>query len=384
LDKEDIVNNDNLFDDMEKVEMTDIETLFFSSKEEIIEFRTMLENWFLTYPDEGKADLKLRIRSTNSIRGFQSAFFELFLSQLLRILGCKLIVHPPIPESSKSPDFLVTSSCGNKFYLEARVATDLSDEKAANEERKRVFFETIKKINSPNFNIRISQRDNPRTPPKGNKIREKIEEELKWLDPYADEIYKKISEKGANARPRLPFEHDGWKIVIIFEPRPPKARRNPDVNGTILRTGAVWVTSSRSIRKSIKKKKPSRYGKLEYPYIIAINALGYAGPENQFIEALFGKSHLNLNIDELRRTGDGAWIKNRHPINTRISGVLAVQQLPFLDISKGRLELYLNPFAKKKYSSDLLKLPRYKLVDDNYQFHNGISLADIFNGSPVI
>jgi hypothetical protein len=57
---------------------------------------------------------------------FPSAFFELFLHELLLRLGCNVEVHPdPGTGSSRRPDFLVTDPDGQQFFLEAVLATDL-------------------------------------------------------------------------------------------------------------------------------------------------------------------------------------------------------------------------------------------------------------------
>jgi hypothetical protein len=55
--------------------------------------RAAFENWFLRYPNEDRAELRARLRSEDNYQ-HRSAFFELFLHEMLLRLGCNVQVHP--------------------------------------------------------------------------------------------------------------------------------------------------------------------------------------------------------------------------------------------------------------------------------------------------
>ena len=95
--------------------------------EHLVACRADLEDWFTRYPLEEQPELVSRFRSRDD-RDHLSAFFELYLHELLIQQGCTVEVHPGIGGTTKLPDFGVTDGAGNRFYLEAILATDESEE----------------------------------------------------------------------------------------------------------------------------------------------------------------------------------------------------------------------------------------------------------------
>lgn len=191
------------------------EYLNISARSEAAECRRYMETWFSTYPESEKEELRFRIRS-NDDRQFQSAFFELFLFALLTRLGCRFEIHPAMAgEVAKKPDFLVTSSTGQKFYLEATVATDLSDEEAAIEARKKVVYDSINKIDSPNFFIGMEIEGDPKTSPPGKTIRGFLKKKLSEIDP--DDITAAYERVGDAALPKWQYRHEGWEITFFSD-----------------------------------------------------------------------------------------------------------------------------------------------------------------------
>ena len=71
--------------------------------------------------------------------------------ELLLCLGYSVECHPDVPNGLKHPDFLACSPRGDDFYLEAVLANEASDEKVAEKARMNVVYDTIDRIESPNF-----------------------------------------------------------------------------------------------------------------------------------------------------------------------------------------------------------------------------------------
>ncbi len=347
--------------------------------------RDTLEDWFLSFPEGEKAEIKARI-SSNDDRQFQSAFFELFLYRLLTRIGCTVEIHPKMEgEVLKRPDFLVTSSKGEKFYLEATVATDMSDKDVASEARKSVVYDSINKLDSPNFFIGMRLSGAPQTSPPGKKIIKFLADKLKGLDP--DTIDAEYKEKGNDGLPEWEYHHDGWNIIFFPIPKKPEARGKSGARPIGLQSfGAHWISSSSAIRNSIEKKS-ARYGDLEYPYIIAINALGASVDRESVMEATLGKEQVILNVagsepavERVERDWDGAWILKQKPKNTRVSGVLVGKRLSPWSYLERELVLYLNPWAQKPYNSDLCSLPRFNPEEGVFKFYDGQSIKGLFEG----
>ncbi len=81
--------------------------------------RSLIEDWLERYPIDEAQHLAARLRSRRDDQ-HRSAFFELLLHRLLLTLGHRIpAIEPKLPHSWKSPDFLVESPQGARFYLEA-------------------------------------------------------------------------------------------------------------------------------------------------------------------------------------------------------------------------------------------------------------------------
>lgn len=117
-----------LFDEIERTETRrkrERESTFgylnSSARTPMTAARAVFEQWFDSYPESGKVDLRARFRSPIDAQ-HQSAFWELYLHELFSRLGLTLEPHPEIQASRNHPDFLVKEGDVAKFYLEGIVA----------------------------------------------------------------------------------------------------------------------------------------------------------------------------------------------------------------------------------------------------------------------
>ncbi len=118
-----------------------------SGRLEATRIRELLEQWFSRYPAHSQAALRARFRSPDDIP-HHSAFFELYLHELLRILGYQVDVAPtddPGP-GEKRPDFVAHRSSEPQFHLEATLATDRSTADAAAEARLNQVYDALNKV----------------------------------------------------------------------------------------------------------------------------------------------------------------------------------------------------------------------------------------------
>src|SRR5258708_3405234 len=93
--------------------------LNLSARQEAARVREKVDAWIDGYPEKNRAELIARFRSAIDDQ-HHSAFFELFLHQLLLARGCKVLeIEPSLPHTTKSPDFLAENEAHERFYLEA-------------------------------------------------------------------------------------------------------------------------------------------------------------------------------------------------------------------------------------------------------------------------
>jgi hypothetical protein len=345
--------------------------------------RELLDSWFSRYPEQHRIDLRGRFRSTIDAHHL-AAFFELLLHELLLRLGARVQVHPPLEGRARRPDFLVTSANGQRYYLEAAIATDESREAAAARARMNAVYDVLNRLASPNFFIGISLREYPVTPPPGNDINRFLSRRLSNLNP--DELATQFEAGGFEALPHWLYEHQGWKIEFFPMPKSPEIRGQAGVRPIGLHfEGWQWLDTRVAIRDSVVGKA-GRYGEMDLSYVIAVNALGDHVDRTDIMEALFGKEQFFFRADlgnqqrpECTRKPDGVWTSPGRPRYTRVSAVLAADSLGPSTIPWASMCLYHNPWAAKPYEGELTQLPRaVPRGEDSMEWLDGKTLAAIF------
>lgn len=368
LRKSKAVNRMKLFDDIKRNDdgprpyaMPEFMYLNHSARPGVEAIRQTIEGWFSRYPRPHRAELRARFRSDNYEH--RSAYFELFLHELLLRLGCAVEIHPEIPGIDRHPDFLVTSKDGSSYFLEAILATDQTKEEMAAEARKNQVYDVLNKLESTDFFIGMDLHGAPATPPPGNRIRMFLAKHLEQLDRAKIEAH--FEQGGFPALPHWRYEHDGWTVDFFPIPKSDNARMNPGVRPlAVLFEGVSILETRRAIRKAVQEKA-GRYGKLSLPYVIAVNVLSDHVDDTDAIEALFGDEQLIYRggsalpqEPEFARAPNGAWYGPRGARNTRVSGVLIFEQLSESNISWVSASLYHNPWASRRYDGELNRLRR--------------------------
>jgi hypothetical protein len=116
-------------------------------------------------------------------------------------------------------------------------------------------------------------------------------------------------------------------------------------------TGGL-IEDDKPLRHSLSRKRPSRYGDLSLPFVVAINEDPFLFGDDEFhrMNVLFG--HLAVEIDrgsrETRsvRMPDGFWRgPGALPRNRRLAAVLFTSHLAPWTLDRTQLELWDNPFA---------------------------------------
>lgn len=324
--------------------------------------RDLLEDWFSNLPSDAKNELRSRFRSSDDIQ-HQSAFFEIYLHALFSKLGFQIEIHPEIPGQTTHPEFLVLKEEKPVSYIEATLASGPIEEKAA-DKRENVVYETIDKMNSPNFFIGVKVHGSPNTPPPGRKWRAFLENWLSELD--SDAVGEKIKSDGLEDLPSATLNNDGWTITFQAIPKSPEARGKPGIRPIGVRFfGFEQLKEDEYIRNAVKEKA-TKYGNLDFPYVIAINVLSIFSHDQMVMDALFGDEGIRFyhkpgggSDHKPIRAPNGAFCGPHGPQNTRVSGVIICKNLLWGNIFSENPVLWHNPWASLPLDQDFWIFPQY-------------------------
>lgn len=358
-----------------------------SARPEVGRIRHVLEEWFSHYPAEERSDLRGRFRSNNDSH-HRSAFFELFVHELLLQLECRIRVHPDISsDNAKRPDFGVKSPSGENFIVEAVLASQESDEDAAARARISEVEDAINRMDSPNFFVGMDMEGVPKTPPSARQIIAFLTERLESLDP--DQIAEQFTSGGLEAVPHWIYEHDGWTIDFYPIPKKRESRGKPGIRTIGLQGYGFRKVDRREAVQNAILRKAGQYGNLEVPYVVAVDTMGEIGVHREDImEALFGREQYkvsfgHLDQPEFTRVPDGVWRSFSGPRYTRVSAVLVVHELSPWNVPRASVCLYHNPWAAQSYKSELCRLPQaVPQPDYRMEWVDGMTLSEVL-GLPL-
>lgn len=347
--------------------------------------RGLLEEWFSSYPENAKKDLRARFRSSDDIEHL-AAFFELYLFNLLRKIGFDVEVHPEIQGKSTHPEFKVFYNGEPVFYLEATLAAPSEDEIAARK-RENIIYESIDKINSPDFFLLVHVKRSSGKNPSGRMWRKKIEKWLSSLD--YENIYLIFKENRFNELPVLPLKDEGWEVELKPIPKGRDARGKPEIRPIGIKYFSLFpCRESEHIRKAVIKKA-KKYSKLNLPFIIAINtANDLTIVDNEdMLDALFGDSFekylLSPDGEILEnfsgRKPNGSWIGLNGPRYRSVSAIIIFSRLCCENIANCTPVLWHNPSAKMSLNEKLIPLPQNipNIIKKDYEFKPGKPIHEI-------
>lgn len=350
---------------------------------EAIRVRERFQRWFERYPAAAddpareRRDLRGRFRSPKDVV-HTGASFELLLHELLVRLGCGVVVHPSVPSSARRPDFRVTPPAGGPFYIEAVLATGESEAAVAAKARLNNVYDVLNELESPNFFISVDVEGELKNSPSAARMRRFLAEHLAALDPaHIAELWRT---GGMDAVPRWRLKHEGcW---FEFQPIPIKeeARGKPGHRpiGTMSEGGAKMIDPRTPIRDAIMGKAERLKG-VDLPLVIAVNALDSFVDRDEVMEALFGREAFRVRAldfgssePEPIRILDGAFTTPSGSRYTRVSGVLVARLFSCWAMgSTAELRLYHNPYAARRLTQELNRLPQAVPQDGKMMWVDG-------------
>lgn len=319
---------------------TDFGYLNRSNRPEAERVRQLVEQWIARYPESHRPGLVARLRSMIDV-AHCSAFFELALHELLIVTGHRLIeIEPALPHTTKSPDFLVEAPDGTRFYLEAVLATGKSADEIAAEARLNDAIHAVECADCPTHFLHLHVKGVPAKQVKLKILRQEL----------ADWISKLPAGEAAKEAPAFKYSESGLTLTVRAVPRNKPAPAPARAVG--MRSLSLYaVQPGEGIRESLEKKA-SRYGDLELPYVVAVNAMRIHHDEDDVLNALFGtpgvvirRSDDGWAEDEHTRSPDGVWVGRRGLRKKGLSAVLSTERLLPWSLGQRRMRIIRNPWA---------------------------------------
>ncbi|MGQ3098490.1 MAG: hypothetical protein ACT6R7_08490 [Brevundimonas aurantiaca] len=381
----------SIFDDIERVEDSGAEhgeTRFAywnrSGRPGFSALRAKVDELVLNYPERHRDGLVGRIRSDDDV-AHESAMFELLLHQALISGGAEIeAIEPNLPHTDRSPDFLVKLANGERLYLEATLATGLSDKERRS---KRLFDAAVQAINSvrsTDFWLEVEITGKPSQPVRLRNLRRSIEQWLAGLD-HAQVSAAWNDEGKRDERP--PFRHSEAGMQVSLRPIPKKDRREHG-RAIGVQSGEVWSrTVGAALRQAIEGKS-NRYGELDLPFVVAVNGLDHNAEEHDAMAALIGQEVYRFvpgaaDSGRWDRDWDGVWISpNNGPRRQGVSGVLVFNELSVWAAERKRGLFVHNPWARQPLTSSPMNVDRLLPQDGEFVRSDGKTFSELLGWEP--
>jgi len=360
---------ENLFDDIERTFLepsnqneSDYDYYNRSARKDIQIIRTKLEEWYSLFPDSEKNEIKSRFKNK-----FNDVFYELFLYNLFVNLGFQITIHPTVPYSNNKPDFLIKKG-ELEIYVEAKISKGKTDKQEARERMRNHFYDAINRISTDNFilqieNIHFISVNQPQT----KNIISKIEEKLHSLDP--DVIEENFKTNGSRD---YKIEYNDQDIHLVLNPLPvSKSKRGKSTRRAVgvFPIEIFYGGGEESIRDAINRKA-KRYGELDKPFIICINALSIKTSSSDDVDsAIWGTlafpiDNQGSSVKNSVHMPDGVFYDKSGPRRKHLTAVLVNRVFPS-NIPNSDYWLYKNPFSKYQIDFSELGL-KLNYIKDNY------------------
>lgn len=317
-----------------------------SAREEAGKVRGVVEQYFARYPEPDRNALRGRLRSKIDIH-HHAAMFELLLHELLLAAGCVIeAVEPSVPSSTHKPDFLVRSANGDRFYIEAIVPPCVSAAQAAAHRRLEEALNAIDEVNSADFFLSVFTTGLPDAPVAFGTLRQAVQAWVEGID------YDAVKAAWDNGAPLESFEQTHYGAQFRVEPVPRLRSRGALGERAIgARMGGVQIVEDHVAIRNAVVKKANRYGDLDLPFVVAVNAMGQFSGEDQADFALFGDEQIVINGGEprLQRAPTGVWYGPHGARKRGVSAVLSTETLTPWSLGQRRARFFINPWANRAF-----------------------------------
>lgn len=320
------------------------------------DLRRVLEDWFAHLPAASRPDLRSRFQGKDR-RQVDGAFWELYLHELFRRLGCAVQHQPRVPRAGApplTPDFLAERD-GERLYLEAVAVTDSTVDDRAARRRMDLVDAINARVASPGFALAFEIERMGSATPRVSEIARSLQG---WLDGFDPDRVAAVQRRwGISDWPAWEWVGGGWRLRAVAMPKPPEARGGPD--DRVIGLGPSWgkvadaFADARAIRDKLREKA-EKYDGLDAPYVLALLVRRGFCTEDDVAGALFGGGTLDATLIQGGRIDpsgagdrDGLWATRAGPDRRHVSGVLCAINLIPEQVAERAPTLWHNPWATR-------------------------------------
>lgn len=331
--------------------------------------RELIEDWFSRLCPDAQADVRGRLRSKDD-RQFSGAFFELYLHECLLRMGYVVTCHPELEGTNRRPDFLAEKD-GKSIYLEAGSAST-SDVDVAAAARLNTLYESLDKVDSPNFFLWIDVMEQGSVPLGARPLRSGLERWLRGLDPddYAHA-------KSREDFPDFQYKKGGWAIQFHAIPKTAEARGKEGVRPLgIFGPQGEWLNDAEGIRNTLNDKG-SAYGQLGAPFVVAVVSNSWSADDYDVRNVLYGTAAVQIraapgSADSTTsvRLPDGYWYAGDHWKHRNVSAVLVVKRLNPALVGSQQHTIWEHP--NPEVAVDAFPIWRRSIVDANGRMESDV------------
>ena len=229
------------------------------------------------------------------------------------------------------------------MYIEAIAPGSTPSAKAA-AQRRAVLFDTVNRLDDPNFMLWLDNLVEGANPPPAARLRADLRRWLAELDPDAP--------WDLESAPARQWQHDGWSLTFKPIPKKPEARgrrANNRAIGVYGHTGVDWIDDAPAIRKALTTKH-HEYGALDAPFVITVGPYIHDRDRWHTTNAMYGAVAVELSegpdgemTTRQIRQPDGYFGVPPGWQHRNVSGVLLVNQLMPYNLQRAEVTLWRHP-----------------------------------------
>ena len=311
------------------------------------EVRRELDDWFSRLPPKAAVQIAARFRDDNDIVHL-GAFLELYVHELGLRMGAKIDIDVGNDEADKRrPDFLL--SWGDvEVYVEATAIAGDDVNTARDKHHLDQLYDAINAVTAPRFFVGVEVLKRGASTPPCRRLTARVQRWLERLDP--DVVLADTAREPDNPHKRV-IDLGEWAVRLQASAIQDDGHHFPHhrVVGTRF-DGVGSIDDLTPLRRKFKRKA-GHYGELDKPYVLVALAAGTFVDDRDVEHALLGPIGYRYDLDEQRLVGerqrDGAWIRDRGPVYTRLSGVLTLVNLSPAAVCAVEPTFWANPWAKR-------------------------------------
>ncbi|SEI83950.1 hypothetical protein SAMN05216327_104172 [Dyadobacter sp. SG02] len=319
-----------------------------SCRQEVSTVRGLLNAWFQNYPPDGRQEIVSRFLKAD----FSSAFFELFIHELLIRQGFDLQLHPPLPNSPHRPDFLVKQGDW-EFYVEAVEVKDLSDDEKARANKEERFFEGLNRLKSAHYYLQIQNLEflsdrQPRT----TNIVSNLSKKLNDFDYQG--VLALAHTNRFDELPTLEYSDNDVYMAVRLLPVDIPSEKDEIVGIRPFQT--IWGGPENALLSSIRKKS-KKYGPLDKPLILFLNYLGK--------KTLYEDDVINL-------------LRQAKTLGSEKISALFITKVHEFNVHVAKYWLVKCPNARLDIDLEHCEMSYFSIVDGKPSFRQGRMISEIF------